>query len=60
MYFKIFSFLCLLNGHQASNKLVTKDFNLKFGCKNGLLADSEAFCMCPCSFSSIFKLEAFH
>ena len=30
---KYFSFLCPLKGHDASNKLVTKDFDLKFGYK---------------------------
>ena len=54
MYFKIFGFLCQLKGHDASNKLVTKDFDLKFGYKNGFLEDSEALCMCPCSFGFIF------
>ena len=29
---------------------MTKDFDLKFGYKNGFMADSEALCMCPCSF----------
>ena len=38
-----FSFLCQLKGHKASNKLVTKDFDLKFGYKNGFLADTELF-----------------
>ena len=33
---------------------MTKDFDLKFGCKNGFLAASEALCMCPCSFDFIF------
>ena len=33
---------------------MTKDFDLKFGYKNGFLADSEALCMCPCSFDFIF------
>ena len=51
---KCFSFLCQLKGHEASNKLVTKDFDLKFGYKNGFLEDSEALCMCPCSFGFIF------
>ena len=32
---------------------MTKDFDLKFGYKNGFLADSEA-CMCPCWFNFIF------
>ena len=50
---KYFSFLCQLKGHDASNKLVTKDFDLKFGYKNGFLEDSEALCMCPCSFGFI-------
>ena len=31
-----------LKGHKASNKLVTKNFDLKFEYKNGFLADSEA------------------
>ena len=51
---KYFSFLCHLKGHDTSNKLVTKDFDLKFGYKNGFLEDSEALCMCPCSFGFIF------
>ena len=50
---KYFSFLCQLKGHDARNKLVTKDFDLKFGYKNGFLEDSEALCMCPCSFGFI-------
>ena len=33
---------------------MTKDFDLKFGYKNGFLADSEALCMCPCLFDFIF------
>ena len=33
---------------------MTKDFDLKFGYKNGLLENSEALCMCPCSFGFIF------
>ena len=37
-----FSFLCQLKDHKASNKLVTKDFDLKFRYKNGFLAYSEA------------------
>ena len=45
-------------GHKANNKLVTKDFDLKFGYKNVLLADSEALYMCPCSFNfSFFNLK---
>ena len=51
---KYFSFLCQSKGHDASNKLVTKDFDLKFGYKNGFLEDSEALCMCPCSFGFSF------
>ena len=51
---KDFSFLCQLKGHNASNKLVTKDLDLKFGYKNGFLEDPEALCMCPCSFGFIF------
>ena len=51
---KYVSFLCQLKGHDASNKLVTKDFDLKFGYKNGFLEDSAALCMCPCSFGFIF------
>ena len=47
-------FLCQLMGHDASNILVRKDFNLKFGYKNGLLEDSEALCMCPRSFVVFF------
>ena len=43
-----------IKGHDASNKLVTKDFDLKFGYKNGFLEDSEALRMCPCSFGFIF------
>ena len=43
---KYFSFLCQLKGHEAGNKLVTKDFDLKLGYKNGFLEDSEALCMC--------------
>ena len=50
---RYFSFLCQLKGHDASNKLVTKDFDLKFGYKNAFLEDSEALCMCPCSFGCI-------
>ena len=58
MYFKYFGFLCQLKGHDATNKSVTKDFDLKFGHKNGFLEDSEALCTCPCSFGFIFfKLE---
>ena len=33
---------------------MTKDFDLKFGYKNGFLEDSEALCMCPCWFGFIF------
>ena len=52
---KYFGFLCQLKGHDASNKLVTKDFDLKIWIyKNGFLEDSEALCMCPCSFGFIF------
>ena len=51
---KHFKFLCQLKGHKARNKLVTKDFDLKFGYKNRLFADSEVLCMCPCSFDFIF------
>ena len=51
---KYFSFLCQLKGHDASNKLVTKGFDLKFGYKNGFLEDSEALCICPCSFGLVF------
>ena len=51
---KYFSFLCQLKGHKASNKLVMQDFDLKFGYKNGFLADSEALCICPCSFIFLF------
>ena len=51
---KYFSFLCQLKGYKASNKLVTKDFDLKFGHKNGFLADPEALCMCPFSFDFSF------
>ena len=51
---KYFNFLCLLKGHKASNKLVTKDFDLKLRYKDGFLAYSEALCMCPCSFDFIF------
>ena len=51
---KYFSFLCQLKGHKPSNELVTKDFDLKFGSKNGFLAESEALCMWPCSFDFIF------
>ena len=52
---KYFSFLCQLKGHDASNKLVTKDLDLKFEYKNGFLEDSEALCMCQsCSFGFIF------
>ena len=43
-----------VKGHKASNKLVTKDFDIKFGYKNRFLADSEALCMCPRSFDFIF------
>ena len=39
---------------EARNKLVTKDFDLNFGYRNGFLADSETLCMCPCSFNFIF------
>ena len=46
--------MCQLKGHDASNKLVRKDFDLKFGHKNEFLEDSEALCMCPCSFGFIF------
>ena len=51
---KYFSFLRQLKGHNASNKLVMKDFDLKFRNKNGFLAYSEALCMCPRSFDFIF------
>ena len=51
---KYFSFSCQLKGHKASNKLVTYDFDLKFGYKNGFLANPEALCMCPCLFNSFF------
>ena len=51
---KYFSFLFQLKGHKVSNKLVTKDFDLKFGDKNRFLADSETLCMCPCSFNFTF------
>ena len=44
----------LKEGHKASNKLVMKDFDLKFGYKNEFLTCSEAVCMCPCSFNFIF------
>ena len=33
---------------------MTKDFDLKFGYTNGFLEDSEALCMCPCSFGFVF------
>ena len=33
---------------------MTKDFDLKFGYKNGFLEYSEALCMCPCLFGYIF------
>ena len=33
---------------------MTKDFDLKFAYKNGFLEDSEALCLCPCSFGFIF------
>ena len=33
---------------------MTKDFDLKFGYKNGYLEDSEALYMCPCAFGFIF------
>ena len=55
---KYFSFLCQLKGHDASNELVTKDFDSKFGHRNGFLEDSEALCMCPCSFGFIFFLNS--
>ena len=51
---KYFRFLCQLKGHKASNKLVTKDFNIKFGYENGFLENSEALCTCPCSFNFNF------
>ena len=51
---KYLSFLCQFKGHDASNKLLTKDFDLKFGYKNGFLEYSEALCMCPCLFGFIF------
>ena len=50
---KYFGFLCQLKGHEESIKLVMKDFDLKFVYKNGFLEDSEALCMCPCSFCFI-------
>ena len=53
---KYFRFLCQLKGHDASNKLVTKDFDLKFGYRNGLLED---LCMCPCSFGFISSNSKF-
>ena len=51
---KYFSFLCQLKGHDTSNKLVTKNFDLNFGYKNGFLEDLEALCMCPSWFGFIF------
>ena len=33
---------------------MTKDSDSKFGYKNGLLEDSGALCICPCSFGFIF------
>ena len=51
---KYFSFLYQLKGQDARNKLVTKDFDLKFGYKNGFLENSEALCTRPCSFGFIF------
>ena len=60
MYFKIFwFFLSQLKGHKASNKLVMKDFDLKFGYKNGFLADTEALCMCLRSFNLFFESRSF-
>ena len=50
----ILVFLCQLKGHKGSNKLVTKDFYSKFGYKNRFLENSEALCMCPCSFDFSF------
>ena len=50
---KYFSFLSQLKGHKARNKLVMKNFDLKFGYKNGFLTDSEALCTCPCLFNFI-------
>ena len=38
---------------------MTKDFDLKFGYKNGFLEDSEALCMCPCSFGLFFLTRSF-
>ena len=58
LFFLVF-FLCQLKGHDASNKLVTKGFDLKFGHKNGFLENSEALCMCPCSFGFIFLNSSF-
>ena len=54
---KYFSFLCQLKGHDASNKLLTKDFGLKFGYKNRFLEDSEALHICPCSFGEVENLK---
>ena len=51
---KYFRFLCQLKGHEASNKFLMKEFHLKFEYKNGFLEDSEALCICPCSFGFIF------
>ena len=48
---KYFSFLCQLKGHKARNKLVTKDFDLRFGYRNEFLADSEAICPCSLYFT---------
>ena len=42
---KYFSFLCQLKGHDASNKLVTKNFDLNFGYKNGFLKIQKP-CIC--------------
>ena len=49
----ILKYFSCLKGHDSSNKLVAKDFDLKFGYKNGFLEDSEALCMCPCLFGFI-------
>ena len=45
---KYFSFLCQLKSHKARNELVTKDFDLKFGYRNGFLAGPKIQKPCVC------------
>ena len=57
---KYFSFLCQLKGHDASNKLVTKDFDLKFGYKKRILGRFRSLVyVYMFVWFYFFKLEAF-